>query len=206
MAGSTQVDAPLLPLQAPDATPASCVLTRLRAETGDLHRQLESRFDAVTMLQTSGGKTAFCRRFHLLHRSVEEPLAAWLSAIPDLELPRRRRAASFAATLADCRFDTHRTPPRLASRAEALGLLYVIEGSTLGGRIILKQLAALGIDRRGLDFLDPYGAETGRMWRQFLAVLAREAGSAAAVKDAVRGARNGFAWAQSCLCDPAEAA
>lgn len=47
----------------------------------------------------------------------------------------------------------------ISNRAEALGFLYVIEGSTLGGRLILRELAAGGAEITGLSFLDPFGAE-----------------------------------------------
>jgi hypothetical protein len=39
--------------------------------------------------------------------------------------------------------------PLPASRAEALGMLYVLEGSTLGGHLILRTLAALRVDVAG---------------------------------------------------------
>ena len=51
----------------------------------------------------------------------------------------------------------------------ALGRLYVLEGSTLGGVFIDRHLAALprlaGLPR--LHAFSPYGAETGAMWAAF---------------------------------------
>jgi heme oxygenase len=125
--------------------------------------------------------------------------------VPGLQFERRRRLAGLAASL--MRLGAAMPvnappPPRLpGSRSEALGLLYVLEGSTLGGRVILRQLASTGMDLDGLGFLDPYGSESGRMWRQFLELLEiHVSGSETGIEQAVIGARNGFEWAEACLC------
>ena len=92
-------------------------------------------------------------------------------------------------------------PPPVGSLGEALGLLYVLEGSTLGGKVIRRQVEASGGDMAGLTFLDPYGAQAGERWRSFLAVLDRAAG--AEPEGAVAGARAGFRHAELRLCGEA---
>jgi heme oxygenase len=90
----------------------------------------------------------------------------------------------------------------VGSEAEALGLLYVTEGATLGGRTILRSLAAQGVNLRGLAFLDPYGGQTGAMWMRFRSVLSQSLGTdEIRISGAVRGALRGFAFAELCLCD-----
>ena len=86
------------------------------------------------------------------------------------------------------------------SRAEALGWLYVLEGSSLGGKVIRKQVTSSGGDMTGLGFLDPYGAELGARWRAFLNVLEREGRSEADLEAMVAGAQAGFRYAEACLC------
>lgn len=63
--------------------------------------------------------------------------------------------------------------PLLHDAAEALGSLYVMEGSTLGGRVIQQNVERhLGFDSRsGCAYFTGYGASTGMMWRLFLARL-----------------------------------
>ena len=48
-----------------------------------------------------------------------------------------------------------------------LGALYVLEGATLGGQVLRREMAQrLGVNAdNGGAFLDVYGAETGRRWR-----------------------------------------
>ncbi len=50
----------------------------------------------------------------------------------------------------------------------ALGCLYVLEGATLGGQVISRHLAKLGIGpENGGRFFNGYGARTGEMWKSF---------------------------------------
>ena len=65
--------------------------------------------------------------------------------------------------------------PALGSAAQALGCLYVIEGSTLGGRELARRLDHL-LPRdsdAGRRFLFGHGARHGAMWREFCAALER---------------------------------
>ncbi|RMZ59403.1 heme oxygenase [Chryseobacterium nematophagum] len=55
---------------------------------------------------------------------------------------------------------------------EALGALYVIEGSTLGGRVIAKQLSKTeGFENITFNFFGCYHENTGSMWKAFKEVL-----------------------------------
>jgi heme oxygenase len=49
----------------------------------------------------------------------------------------------------------------------------VLEGSTLGGRIILRRLEGLdvGIPAKATAFFSGHGARTGAMWRSFVDAL-----------------------------------
>jgi heme oxygenase len=61
--------------------------------------------------------------------------------------------------------------PNITNHAEAMGALYVMEGSTLGGKIISEMLTKqLGLND-GLSFFRSYGDETMMMWKQFQSVL-----------------------------------
>lgn len=64
--------------------------------------------------------------------------------------------------------------PTIVNEYQAAGVLYVLEGSTLGGRLIHNILEQkLGSERaKKLQFFTPYGAATDEMWQQFLAGLA----------------------------------
>lgn len=63
----------------------------------------------------------------------------------------------------------------LANEHEALGAMYVIEGSTLGGNVIAKQLSKTeGFDEVTFNFFGCYQENTGLMWKNFKEVLDTE--------------------------------
>jgi heme oxygenase len=55
--------------------------------------------------------------------------------------------------------------PRIDSFPRALGALYVLEGSTLGGRVIASLISRQLGSPKSLSFFSGYGAETGNMWQ-----------------------------------------
>lgn len=59
----------------------------------------------------------------------------------------------------------------LASESERMGALYVLEGSALGGRLLLRRAQALGFSERfGARHLAYQTGDAGR-WKAFLAIL-----------------------------------
>ncbi len=65
--------------------------------------------------------------------------------------------------------------PRAKSVPEALGVLYVLEGATLGARTLLPILRRGSVlsGPAGMAYLSGYGADTARMWAGLSAVLNR---------------------------------
>lgn len=183
------------------------VVARLRAETAACHQRLEARSAVLERAASPDRRGGLVLAFHRLHSAADAGLAPLLAGSPGLDYRRRRRLPLLRADLASLRVrpGPRPAPPSPTCQAEAMGMLYVLEGSTLGAQVIRRDLARAGADFRGLSFLDPYGAETGAMWRSFLAVLTRTAGEQAdGAAAAVRGGLAGFALAERLLA-PAEA-
>lgn len=63
--------------------------------------------------------------------------------------------------------------PPLGSWPQLLGAMYVVEGSTLGGQVIARQLAKAHIPLR--SYFSGYGERTGPLWKAFCQLLAQEA-------------------------------
>lgn len=60
----------------------------------------------------------------------------------------------------------------IKTEAEALGMLYVMEGSTLGGNIIAKNLAKNpAFSDIEFHYFGCYGEKTGSLWKNFREVL-----------------------------------
>ena len=84
--------------------------------------------------------------------------------------------------------------PCLDTPAACLGALYVLEGATLGGQVLRREmLRRLGLDESsGTAFLNIYGAETGRRWKEFLDYLGRMSLDTSATQGAAQAARSTF--------------
>lgn len=84
--------------------------------------------------------------------------------------------------------------PPLTGLPEALGCFYVLEGSTLGGQLILRHLQR-HLTGAPVAFFRAYGEEVGPMWRAFGEVVS-QASAAAASEDfdarVVQGAKDTF--------------
>ena len=63
--------------------------------------------------------------------------------------------------------------PPIRDLGSALGCLYVLEGSTLGGQVIGRELARrFGIDSaNGASFFLSHGPRVGEMWKQFCSAV-----------------------------------
>lgn len=156
------------------------MMTRLKCGTEACHRQLEGRFPSFSAPDFDRARYArLLKSFYGFHRPLE---AAIVAALPpalreEFELPRRLRAGKLARDLAflgvspqeiaklpDCQ-----DLPSVLTPAQAIGALYVLEGSTLGGQFILKRLTAqLDVDaERGAAYYAGHGGDTGSLWKRF---------------------------------------
>jgi len=179
---------------APDDRPMSpsSILARLRHETRDAHKDLERVLDFTSATLT---RDLYRRR-----------LAQYYGFYAPLEAALRRRCGEPDATVGDApslgaTLDARlcKTPllrqdlehlqvgvdtlplchdlPSLRTHADMLGCLYVLEGATLGGRMIIRHLeTALGITpTTGGRFFDGYADDTGRMWNAMREMLTTHA-------------------------------
>ena len=151
------------------------VLLRLRNGTAADHADLERSLDLLDPALDRARLTGVLVRMHGFWQAAESGLDAWAARNPEdagqVSWERRRRAELFAADLAALggrgADDAPALPP-LAGTDEALGRLYVLEGSTLGGAFIDRHLATVpGLSGLRLRAFSPYGAETGAMWHGF---------------------------------------
>ena len=139
--------------------------------------------------------------YFAFYRETEAALKPHLADTPDLAFSSRlhsRQTRSQTALSEHKMLLVNPLFPVIETKAEALGVFYVLEGSTLGGRTILKALRSQGVSTDDLYFLDPYGKESGARWRAFLSVLEREVGHDQ-IDECVSGAMKGFVFAAMCL-------
>lgn len=155
------------------------ILSELRIATTQQHQLLEKRIPFFTADQALYSR--LIEAYYGFYRPLEAMLFQMAMTIPDLDWLIRSKTPSLEADLyalgldADaikaiplCRFSL-----QIRSAADVLGVLYVLEGATLGGQSLRNGLyARLGIDEhKGGRFFAVYGTSTLVMWRGFLACL-----------------------------------
>jgi heme oxygenase len=153
----------------------------LKAVTAAGHEQLEVRFDLDARLSSPSAYADLLKRMLGFYRPLEARLVPYAGSLPGLDWPGRRKVPLLAADLAAVGRTpgTHSVPeavaqlPAVTSLDAALGVLYVLEGATLGGMLIARAAHhRLGITPdTGGAFFTVYGTATMARWRAFATVL-----------------------------------
>jgi heme oxygenase len=157
---------------------------RLRDATRAHHTSIERTLPLASLELTLDAYRRILRAFLGFYEPLEARLIRVATAGSDLDLhgrekvPRLRRdlAALGMSEAALAVIPMCSTVPQVEGVPRALGCMYVLEGATLGGRIIKRNLERrLAIDERsGGAFFDVYGAATGAMWLSFAERLNRQ--------------------------------
>jgi len=168
------------------------LLTRLRDRTHPYHEAVEREFGLFDRPWSTDRYRALLRRFlgyyDPLERQIEK--AANWSAL-GFDWPRRRKALLLERDL----WSSGDSPevvaglprchdlPGVGGLPQALGCLYVLEGATLGGQVVMRYLTGVPHLKEvtWFSFFSSYGAEVGPMWREFgelLTIQARGDGEA----------------------------
>jgi len=148
----------------------------LKAATAAHHERLERRVDIASRLRSREAYRDLLERFYGYYAPLEERLrpfsemVAFAPKTPLLALDIEALGGDPGALPVACRL------PPTGSPHEALGVLYVLEGATLGGAVIARMSRGLDISRAF------FGAYDSARWRAFKAFVDDHgADSAAAV-------------------------
>ena len=158
--------------------PASPLHHALRAATGVLHRRLEQRLDLMGLVGPALSLSryqAVLRTFYGYYLPVEAAVAELMQDGLERGLAFEPQAALLARDLAALGLDAGAVValprcgelPRLAAREDVAGCLYVLEGASLGGQVIAREVCQrLGLTPgAGASFFAGRGASTAERWR-----------------------------------------
>lgn len=184
----------------------SPVLQSLRTATAEIHTAIETEADVERRLRDLAERPGMVSRFLVLHRAVEDAIAPWRPAFEADGYEPDRRSPLILAGLDALGAPTpaREAAVTLPSYGEAIGWVYVAEGSMLGGRVIRKGMTRDSIPLTGLEFLDPWGDETGSRWRAFMTLMETVCASGQAIQDDIlKGGTEAFDLAFRLLVPPA---
>ncbi len=172
------------------ALPASVIV---KEATQKLHSEVEAMLlPKLSSIKNVADYAAILRTFYGYYYPLESSIGQFItpSCLPDIN--ERRKAVAILHDLNGIENSSTEIPlctdlPKIGNTNHALGALYVLEGSTLGGKMIARMLlknSAVPIPEEALTFFSGYREETGSKWKAFLQVLNQQEETDAIVKAA----------------------
>ncbi len=185
---------------------------QLKTETKSIHAKTEKLL--ISRLKAAGTLADYAsilQSFYGFIVPLEQKLNTSINPelLPDYH--NRRKAELLGADLAalgvppSARMEAAQPSdlPRLDHHAQAMGALYVFEGSTLGGQAILNMIQSrIRVPRAACTFFAGYGSRTMPMWKTFVQRLNDDAHqpSAPAIIEAAADTFSSFySWLQKTL-------
>lgn len=179
------------------------ILQRLRMETRPHHDRLDHHPLMVQLMSPALSRPLYetlLKKFLGFYQVLEPQLAAydhWSSL--GLDLSERLKTPKLLQDLNRLHVNTRDLSPAPApdwihDEASAMGTFYVMEGSTLGGQVITRHVAAhlhLSPDH-GLAFFSSYGDAVGARWKETRDALVRFAEKSSAENAMIESAKKTF--------------
>jgi heme oxygenase (biliverdin-IX-beta and delta-forming) len=177
---------------------------RLRTDTRVQHERLEHRLAITRRIASAAEYEHLLKRLYGIYQPIERHLRVFLGEFQNhgLDLAQRFKTSKLEEDLRRLGYQEEclaELPlcaelPVLRTYSQAVGCSYVLEGATLGGQIIARQLREV-LEASGdecMRFYRPYGRETANMWASFLAFLYAHAWAEEEIEQAVAAARETF--------------
>lgn len=177
----------------------------LKAATGSWHDALEAHAQSRKIMDLSLSRQGFERLLsfqYSLHQAAEPIIVPLLDAHwPALAYGDTRQ--KLASLEKDMQVLTPQNPPPLVSEAQvsflqspyhALGCAYVLEGSTLGGQVILRHLKQIPeiAETEPFHYYSLYADQVGPRWKAFQEITNAALDTEEKVAEAVLGAVETF--------------
>ena len=148
---------------------------KIKEATRIPHQQVEKK--VVLRIKAIRNETDYAdllKYFYAYFNAVEQAVAPYITAqlLPDIR--DRRNASYIKADIEALGASVDELPdsltPAINNVAQAIGALYVLEGSIMGGPYIVQMLQKSGLSK-GFSFFSGYGEASGQKWAAFTHVL-----------------------------------
>lgn len=169
----------------------------LKSQTTQEHQQAEKTLPLFRPEFTPSEYKKLLNRFLSFYTGYEKAMQQWRN-LPlsnmDQRLERslflKKDLQAFDEILNSKALDNF----KIENLPQALGAMYVVEGSSLGGQVIYKHLKEkLGLQDHVLNFYRGYGVDTGKNWIEFKNYLNSFSNESENFKqDCIQSAKNTF--------------
>jgi len=170
--------------------------TNIKEATKDAHLNLEKKvIQKMKAIRSDADYSDFLKYFYTYFSQIEQAIAPYITPqlLPDYK--DRRNSAYIKNDIEELGGNVNDIPtvtlPVIENELQALGALYVMEGSIMGGPIIVKMLEKGGITS-GTSFFSGYGEATGQKWGVFTTVMNQQAATPEQENIAIEAANETF--------------
>ena len=148
---------------------------QIKKQTKDGHQTLEKLVvQRLKSIQNNEDYADLLKYFYAYFLNIEKGIAAQIPPSLTDFFQSRRNAKHIAQDITELGFSLENLPqtelPPITNKNQAIGALYVLEGSIMGGPYIVKMLQQRGIEK-GFNFFNGYGEQSGQKWVNLLESL-----------------------------------
>ncbi len=133
--------------------------------------------------------------FYAFFKAVEDRAAAFIPTSLAPYYAIRRNASDIEKDILELGSNLQDLPPvtlpQIDNKNQAIGALYVLEGSIMGGPHIVKMLQHRGVNK-GFNFFNGYGEQSRDKWTEFTGIINQEVEAESAIQEAVTAALGTF--------------
>jgi heme oxygenase len=184
------------------------LLDKLRTHTASAHQQLEKLLvPRIKQATSAEAYKEILQLFYGYFKPLEDKIEKYIDSTLLSDYEERRKAAAIVADInylsgLQGPFKLCTNLPAIDNSRQAIGALYVMEGSTLGGKVI-KSILMKNLDMdgtNGFSFFGGYGDDTPVKWQVFTSTLNEKFSDPATHEDVLLAAHDTFikfkSWAE----------
>lgn len=148
--------------------------TQIKEATKIGHQETEKKVILrIKNINNNADYVELLKCFYAYFNSVEKAISPYInSVLPDYN--ERRNSSYIKADIEELGGSIDKLPEaataEIKDAIQAMGALYVLEGSIMGGPYIVQMLQKKGIEK-GFSFFSGYGSESGLKWASFTGAL-----------------------------------
>lgn len=148
--------------------------TKIKEATKVGHQETEKKVVLrIKRIANEADYVELLKCFYAYFYAVEKTIAPYIEAVPP-DYRERRNSSYIKADIEALGGSIDDLPtaiaPEIGDAVQAMGALYVLEGSIMGGPYIVQMLQKRGIEK-GFSFFSGYGSGSSRMWASFTDAL-----------------------------------
>ncbi len=179
-------------------------MSELKRTTAEVHDNLDNKIMAQSPFTSKENYGDFLRFQYLLLKHVEPIYQSEQLIVFFSDLAQRNRCTDIVLDLHDIGMKTHNLEQQIdinsLTIAQAVGWLYVIEGSKLGAAMLAKEVTQLDLNAEfGARFLAGPGNGRGSQWRGFMQAVEALNLTNDEEQQLYQGAKQAFATAHQLL-------